>query len=728
MTEPTEQTVGPAENLRNLHIVLVGVGSLSLICCVVVFLSYRLNPRLRQHPSQLLFYRTVSDAILAVLGIVVSAMRLSNNEDDCQGCLAPSMIFQFSVFSSSAWYVILAIDLLLAIRNPFSTHKEYNRYYHGIVWASSLATALVIPIGRYHGPNKFQLCWLDDGQCQVANLTNSYSYCYVGIGLYFGPFFLLNILAVSILIFAFIVLRKGLPHSDALRKRVLQHSTIYVLTFAIQWFIFFALWIVQFQKKVEAHLAIAIASYTIQGLSGCLDLVVWMWSGRFRCSDICRRRHRQRAWSGLESVASESSGLSQPLIDGMSSQNAVSAGLRRDAMRCVSWGILDTVSVDSSSAGDESDYEAIRRQKLRPRGHTHVFEFRDFAPNAFHRLRSLQGIQWSDYARSFQDLDKLEDRELLEKFTDGRSGSFFYFSLNSKYIVKTVTKTELYLLRSVLRWYVHHLEKNPDSLLTRVYGLHRVRLAREQAVISLAVMGNIFPPSDEVKLNERYDLKGSSVDRKVIKNERLADFSVTLKDTDLKTKFIIGERKKAKLMEQLRSDVGFLASIGVMDYSLLVGVHNSSSAERSATDRTPSVSLDSTSVNAVSNDSLEGDSEKSIRKQYMPTHMRIGKQRRATGTFLTSQKKTVNPTSHLVPRVDEHVPFFQRDRGGIKSLDGRSTYYFGLIDVLQQYTWSKKMERFLKSRLACKDGMEISAVDVSWYAERFLKRMEEHFE
>ena len=419
----------------------------------------------------------------------------------------------------------------------------------------------------------------------------------------------------------------------------------------------------------------------------------------------------------------------EPLIVSPMAQRDVSAGLRRDAMRCVSWGILDTVSVNAANDDlNESVYDVIRRQKLRPRGHTCVFEFRDFAPDAFHRLRVAQNIQWSDYSRSFQDLDKLEDRELLEKFTDGRSGSFFYFSLDSKYIVKTVSKGELFFLRSILPRYVDYLERNPNSLLTRVYGLHRVRLAREQVVISLAVMGNIFPPSDRVKVKEKYDLKGSSIDRRVLKpgsGEGKPPSGVTLKDNDLNKTFVIGPEKKSELMSQLRSDVAFLAQIGVMDYSLLVGISegrmtsNSSDAVFSPP-RSDSLKMESSSVIS---------SDESILEQNVPRHMRRKKQQQQQrrSPAATSIQKSRAP-SHLMASTESYVSIFMRDDGGVKSVDGKRTYYFGLIDILQRYTCSKKMEHFLKANCLCKNGEEISAVDVDLYARRFIERMNDHFE
>ena len=50
--------------------------------------------------------------------------------------------------------------------------------------------------------------------------------------------------------------------------------------------------------------------------------------------------------------------------------------------------------------------------------------------------------------------------------------------------------------------------------------------------------------------------------------------NVILKDNDLKHKIRLPSDVSKKILAQLRKDADFLCGIGIMDYSLLVGVHN----------------------------------------------------------------------------------------------------------------------------------------------------------
>ena len=56
-----------------------------------------------------------------------------------------------------------------------------------------------------------------------------------------------------------------------------------------------------------------------------------------------------------------------------------------------------------------------------------------------------------------------------------------------------------------------------------------------------------------------------------------------------------------------------------------------------------------------------------------------------------------------------------------------SIYYVGIIDVLQRYDFSKKMEHFFKANVRCMDAHGISAVSVQEYATRFLQAMDKYF-
>lgn len=99
------------------------------------------------------------------------------------------------------------------------------------------------------------------------------------------------------------------------------------------------------------------------------------------------------------------------------------------------------------------------------------------------------------------------------------------------------------------------------------------RLTVDNGEHYIVVMRNVF--SNHLSTHRKFDLKGSTVDREASDKEREKELP-TLKDNDFvneQMKVYIGEEAKQKLMETLTADVEFLTKLHLMDYSLLLGIH-----------------------------------------------------------------------------------------------------------------------------------------------------------
>lgn len=117
----------------------------------------------------------------------------------------------------------------------------------------------------------------------------------------------------------------------------------------------------------------------------------------------------------------------------------------------------------------------------------------------FRELREYFYLDPSDY------LISLTAKYILSELgSPGKSGSFFYFSRDYRFIIKTIRHSEHKFLRRILKDYHEHVKKNPHTLLSRFYGLHRVKLPRGRK-IHFVVMNNLFPPHRDI--HETYDLK-----------------------------------------------------------------------------------------------------------------------------------------------------------------------------------------------------------------------------
>ncbi|KNA02105.1 phosphatidylinositol-4-phosphate 5-kinase [Plasmodium vivax North Korean] len=318
----------------------------------------------------------------------------------------------------------------------------------------------------------------------------------------------------------------------------------------------------------------------------------------------------------------------------------------------------------------------------------HRVVFKNYAPVIFKQIRSLYGIRSKEYISSVGPEQVISNMvlgnlsTLSELLSEGKSGSLFYFTSNGKYIIKTVCKNIHNLSKALLPKYYNHIRSNPDSLLTRLYGIHCIKYksgsARSSKKIYFIVMNNFF--SSAVEIHRRYDIKGSLVGRTVPPAKR-EDHTIALKDVDideLGDRINVGEKNKQKLLQVIKADADFLKENYLLDYSLLFGIHYKD------------LSRDLVSWNA----------------------------------------SRTNEVRHVFDEDGKCIaarPFHQCDHGGMISIDKNKIFFFGIIDIFTKWTLKKKFEHTLRT-IQKFDRQNISCIHPNAYAERFATFIEKHME
>ncbi|KAF6158410.1 hypothetical protein GIB67_019449 [Kingdonia uniflora] len=160
----------------------------------------------------------------------------------------------------------------------------------------------------------------------------------------------------------------------------------------------------------------------------------------------------------------------------------------------------------------------------------------------------------------------------------GKSGSLFVKTLDDRFIVKQIQKTELdsFLMFGLeyFKYVNQSLSSGSQTCLAKILGIYQVTIKQSKSGKDLKydvmVMENLTFGRNITRL---YDLKGArhrySTDPdglgKVLLDENFVE------EMDLSPLYVNGKTKQL-LQRAVWNDTSFLTSINVMDYSLLVGV------------------------------------------------------------------------------------------------------------------------------------------------------------
>ena len=170
--------------------------------------------------------------------------------------------------------------------------------------------------------------------------------------------------------------------------------------------------------------------------------------------------------------------------------------------------------------------------------------------------------------------------------------------------------------------------------------------------------------------------------------------NVVLKDNDLYTKFQLGDQHSYKIGIQLERDSRFLMRRNIMDYSLLAGIHS----------KQVQIAWSTLDANYQRN---EGEWAHLLAFDDEPEDPE-----NVASRAQVLQRQGLNPTTQAQDCCIE-----------ASSIVGPHSYYFGIIDILQEWTWDKKVERFFKSFVLRKEADGLSAIEPVAFQDRFMLRI-----
>uniref|UniRef100_A0A8C9T904 Phosphatidylinositol 5-phosphate 4-kinase type-2 alpha n=1 Tax=Scleropages formosus TaxID=113540 RepID=A0A8C9T904_SCLFO len=342
------------------------------------------------------------------------------------------------------------------------------------------------------------------------------------------------------------------------------------------------------------------------------------------------------------------------------------------------------------------------------------FKFKEYCPLVFRNLRERFSIDDQDFQNS------LTRSAPIPSDAQGRSGARFHTSYDKRYVIKIITSEDVAEMHNILKKYHQFIvECHGNTLLPQFLGMYRLTVDGDETY--MIVTRNVF--SHRLSVYKKYDLKVSAehfrafaqprpheeaAPPKSRMSQKLQTIRIatrfycaikhtkelpTYKDNDFINdgqKIYIDEDNKKMFLDKLKKDVEFLAQLKLMDYSLLVGIHDVERAEQEE----------------VESEDNEGEEEGESDGG-------------AVGTPPDSPSNTLDSTRPLGPgEFDPTIDVY-----AIKSHDNsprKEVYFMAVIDILTHYDAKKKAAHAAKT-VKHGAGAEISTVNPEQYSKRFYE-------
>lgn len=323
------------------------------------------------------------------------------------------------------------------------------------------------------------------------------------------------------------------------------------------------------------------------------------------------------------------------------------------------------------------------------------FKIKEYCPMVFRNLRERFGIDDVDYKES------MTRSQPVAVDSPGKSGAKFYQSYDKLFIIKALTSDEVERMHSYLKHYHPYIvERHGKTLLPQYLGMYRLTV--DGVEYYLVAMRNVF--SSHLAIHRKYDLKGSTVDREASDREKEKDLP-TLKDNDFvkdAKKIYIGDDAKEKLLEMLNADVGFLTKLNLMDYSLLLGIHDCVRGEQERVDE-PENNGDAVAEEEEDSEDCAGD-----RTQWVSTPP-------DSPHALMREISLQYDVMAVIPELDIYaIP--STDNAPLKEI-----YFIAIIDVLTHYGVKKQAAKAAKAVKYGANVDGISTCDPEQYGKRFIE-------
>ena len=332
----------------------------------------------------------------------------------------------------------------------------------------------------------------------------------------------------------------------------------------------------------------------------------------------------------------------------------------------------------------------------------------EYAPKVFSYLRQLDQVPEEMIINSMLPMNNKSGI----KETEGKGGSFFINSDDYEFSMKTITEGEFKIMVKLLQnKMVNYFRTNNNSLICRIYGVYKISLQTgiiKNDEIYFILMKNVIGSFYD-NLLCKYDLKGSSLNRKVQYENVDKNVLKDINFNEVEEIFLLNKEDSKKLLDIVEKDSNFLCSSGVMDYSLLVA----------------KISLNNYEIKSLFGKNHRRETETQFLKM-------VGQEGASSENFnLMRESIEVNnikeeEQEEITDDGNDKIRFKEGNIAPLKkymfpSLKGDIVYIMSIIDFFQIFNLQKNLENKYKKFKTGVKKEAISSIPPDEYKKRFIE-------
>ena len=710
---------------------ILSLGCTSMLISGMAALSFLQSPRLRAHPGPLIIMICLTECfscfyeMLWGLGIpspIFSLYQMHFGGDidtNISICFLNNTLYFYFEMSTMIYNIALSLDITLVLYNPFYPPRNRLKYYH----LAAFLIPLIVTLATLSLTLSRASCVLLTGLTLQDAITIK---CYV------IDSFLFIFITTSIISYYFTSSR--LLKNELLDRRTkttfVRKNVLYVLALVTVWSvniiadILKLIWNYGKYDSQDVYIeSIAQNWFLIQTLTSgtILGLIRFTEPYMFRYNYLLMKKALKGGGNREANlqiknllIQIENTNCSHAIIQArmnlelihiiLDALNHISMRGKRDSVFVPTTQNIRKVKhffIKSIKSGD-SDIENINSED-----YLRVFEescilpvdnhiesesqkiiVTEYFPEIFARVRYI-GDFVEDQIYDSLRLSKNKETAFKAGESQGASGSFFFFSHDQKLIIKTINQDELKVALSMVNTLYSHYKINPHTLLGKIFGIYSFKLP-SQASIHIILMESTLTVHHS-QLYFLFDLKGSRISRYVKPrgNQNLYNIHSDTLNINYRTSQI---SNKSNTSISVNSPISSYPGSQVLkDINFLIFMKD----------------LKLIRLSSRIKDNLLRRIEKDVK-------------------FLKS--RNIMDYSLLLGISIGHRKAPSKDKLNDReftSIEGKVRYHFGIIDYLQIFGNSKKMERFAKLFKYHENIKLISAVPSAYYAKRFYEFIKE---